>query len=259
MHTHPTLRLLRLLEVFLAGGLALAGVAVLVLPRPRPLGGLVLLALAAFTALMFELRLRGARRSIARVEAQLRAVAERDLEAPVSGPAVRASGGEDEVSMNPRLAGMLARRALRFEVEGRWAGRPVEIGTAVIFGRDFDFFVSHVRVSAGPRPSFRVSTRSTLGWFARLGTPRQETKTGDTAFDEAWVVDAAPALTTAVLDARTRAVLLELGRRVDFGVASVEAGERGAILRWPAEVDVAAAATLRDVLLDLDARLAAAA
>ncbi|MBK7398944.1 MAG: hypothetical protein IPJ34_22305 [Myxococcales bacterium] len=206
---------------------------------------------------MFEWRIRGFRRSVARHRG-VRRGGRKDFDAPAT-VAQRSEGAfEAEVAGNPSFAHLMAGRSARLYVKGTWKGRAIDLGTSVVPGRDFDLFVSHAFVETDrPLPSFRVMTRGTLTSLSRLGMATTPTETGDAAFDREWVVDADHAVATKVLDAPLAGPLLELQTRIGWmGVASIESIKSGLIVRWPAEVSASSAADLRDLAIQIADRLA---
>jgi hypothetical protein len=146
---------------------------------------------------------------------------------------------------------MMSRNAIRLFTRGPFKGRRLDIGTAVIPGRDFDVFVSHVLVEQAALPTpFRVMTKGTITRLARLGMKTSPTTTGDAAFDDKWVVDSDHALAISVLDDELRRSLIELADSAPWaGVASIEVTRTGLMLRWPEELTPGSAAYFRDVAL----------
>jgi hypothetical protein len=253
-----SLRVFRVLEVVIPGGFSLLGVLAAASPR-HPLGlAAGLWIFAAFAVLMFELRFWGHRRKVARVWRGLEEVGRRDLEG--GGPVVVRDGDDfvEELASNRALAGLMASRSHRLCIAGGWRGRRLEIGTAVVAGRDFDQLVSYVCVlDQSIRGNFRMMTRGALASFARLGTHRQPVQTGDAAFDGAWVVDSEEPLARAVLDPPMRAKLVGLQGQLGWmQIASVEATRFGLLVRWPGELSPDGAAYLRDLAVDVHQRLA---
>jgi len=255
---HKPLRYVRVLEVVIPGFFALIGVVLLASGKPA---GLVFVGFALLAVLAFEWRLRAHRRTLARVRGGLEEVGRRAFDAPVA-VADRAPGEHVErVAANKMFASMLARRSARMFLHGRWQGRDVELGTAVIAARDFDQLVSYACV-LDPRPlgSFRAMTRGAVSRVARIGMDKHPVATGDEAFDDAWVVDTDEATCRAVLDEGIRAKLVELRAQVPrLGVASIEATADGLVVRFPGELSAEWAANLRDLAFTLHDRLAARA
>jgi hypothetical protein len=255
------LRVFRVLELVIPGFFVLFGLLVFAAPHPQMGFALGLWGFAAFAVLMFELRFWGHRRTTARVRRGLGEVGQRDLE---GSSAVVERGSDDfieEIAANRALASLLAGRSTRLCVTGRWQGRDLEIGTAVVAARDFDQKISYVCVhDRALRGPFRVMTRGAATSFSRIGMEKSPVATGDTAFDDKWVVDANDALCRAVLDPPLRAQLLRLQQQLSWmQVASVEATRFGLVLRWPGELSPEGAAYLRDLALAVHGRLAAAA
>jgi len=254
-----SIRLFRVLEVVVCGFFAVMGLAALAAPRNGLVGCAVLLGIAAFALMCFELRFWGHRRNIARVQRGLAEVGRRDLEgaAPVQERGV--DDFVEELAANRAVAGIMARRSQRFCVSGMWRGRALEIGTAIVAGRDFDQMVSYVCVRDGAvRGAFRVMTRGALTSFSRMGMDRHPVATGDAAFDAKWVVDADDTLARTVLDPSMRARLVALqGELAWLQVASIEATRFGVVVRWPGELSPDGAAYLRDLAVEVHGRLAA--
>ncbi len=253
----PAFRYFRTLEIVIVGAIAVVGVVVLATPRHPIVGAMLAWGIALVVLAAFELRLRGHRRTLARVQSEVEAAAKRDLEG--AGAVVQRGAREalEEVAANPRLARMLGSRSSRVCVSGTWRGSEVVIGCAVVAGRDMDLMVSFARVPApDARGPFRLMTKGTVSSFARIGMSRHPTPSGDAVFDAKWVVDADPALCAAVLDDGLRARLMDLGGSVSgLHVASVEATPIGVVVRWPGELSGGLAATLRDLALEVRDRL----
>jgi hypothetical protein len=233
------LRQFRILEIIIPGFFALIGVVAIASPK-HPIGVPIgLWVFAAFAVLMFELRFA------------------RDFDAAVP---VRDRGADDfieEIASNPRYARLLASRSTRMCLPGTWRGRDIEIGTAVVAARDLDMLVSYVAVlDPSMKAPFRAMTKGATTTFARLGTKKHPVLTGDPFFDAGWVVDAAEEVAHAVLDAPVRATLLAMQKELAmFEVASIEVTRFGLVLRWPGELSPSAAARLRDLALEIYARV----
>lgn len=254
--SHP-LRIFRFLEIVIPATFALIGVAAFFAPRPSVGAGIGFLAFAAFAVLMFELRFWGHRRSVRRVRAELEQVGARDFDAPAE--VVQRPSGEmvEELASNPRFARMMARRSTRLAVSGKWRGREIEIGTAIVAGRDFDQMISYaLAVDGGVPGPFRVMSKGAITSIARLGMDTAPVTTGDATFDADWVVDADPSLATRVLDDTLRATLIDLRSRLSFmQVASIEATRHGVIVRWPGELTPESGGYLRDLATEVRSRL----
>lgn len=252
------LQRLRVLQIVVVGLLLAIGTTILLNPRANRGAAIFVYAFALFGLAMFEWRIRGFRRSVARVTEALAEVGRKDFDAPAVVEQRSEGAFEAEVAANPSFAHLMAGRSARLYVKGTWQGRRVDLGTSVVPGRDFDLFVSHAFVETDrPLPSFRVMTRGALTSLSRLGMATTPTETGDAAFDREWVVDADPAVATKVLDAPLRKTLLELQTRIGWmGVASIESIKSGLIVRWPAEVSASSAAYLRDLAMQIADRLA---
>jgi hypothetical protein len=256
-----SMRAFRVLEILIAGFFVFLGGVALVGPAHNVGFAAGLVAFAAFAVLMFELRFWGHRRNVARVQRELEDIGRRDLEGatPVHGRG--SSDLVEELASNPSFARYMAGRATRLCVTGKWRGRDLEIGTAIIPGRDFDSRLSYVCVFDGSvRGRFRVMTRGAITSFARALMPTQPIATGDEAFDAKWAADGDEATCRAVLDPEMRAQLLQLQQQLSWmQVASLEATRFGVIVRWPGELTSDGAAYLRDLVLALHQRLAGSA
>ncbi len=252
-----SLRYFRVLEIVICGVFGALGVVALVAGSVG--GGVALIGFALVAVCLFEWRLRSHRRTEARVRAGLEVIGKKDLEAP--GPVEDRDPQRaiaDAIS-NPMLASMMARRTSLLAVAGRWKGREVEIGTAILASRDFDQLTSFVCVvDPKLRRPFRALTRGAVAKLARMGNRGATVPTGDPKFDEEWLVEADEGLCRSVLDAPIRARLLELQATVGWmQMASVEVTGRGLVLRWPGEMNAEWASHLRDLTLQIHDRFAA--
>jgi hypothetical protein len=255
------LPIFRFLELAITGLFGVVGLLILVNPRHAYGVGFAFLGIAAITFALFELRFWGHRRNVARVARELAEVGRRDLEAATP---VRQRGTDDfveELASNASIAGMMARRSHRLCITGTWRGHQLELGTAIVAGRDFDQMISYVCVlDAAQRGPFRVMTRGALTSFARLGMDTHPVPTGDPDFDAKWVVDATEVLARSVLDPDLRADLVRLQAQLAWmQVASVEWTRLGLLIRWPGELSADGAAYLRDLALGVHRRLSAGA
>lgn len=233
------------------------GTAVLLNPRASPVAAVLIYAMVLVAAAGFHWRRGTLRASVERVKRELETVRLNDLEGATPVSEREGVAFEEELAANPAFAHMLASRAVRLYAKGTFEGQAVEIGTAVVTNRDFDTFVSHVLIEKqGLRAPFRCMTKGTLTSLARKGMSTSPTLTGDSAFDEAWVVDADADVARAALTDDVRAALLRLQSQLSWmTVASVEVTSHGLVLRWPGELSTSFAAHLRDLALKIAAGL----
>lgn len=222
-------RMLRVLEIGIVGFLLCVGVAVSL--SDRPIRSVFVFAFAALAFVMFELRFRGHRRTIARVRESVATIANKQLEGSTPVAVRDAHALEEEVGSSA-IARTMAHRATRFFSRGTLRGHAVDLGSAVIAGRDGDLVVSHVLVEEkGLRMPFRAMTR---GVVSKLVSHTSPVTTGDTRFDQGWVVDSTPDLATTVLDDGIRHALAAVPTKLGFMQSvSIEATTHGLMVRFP--------------------------
>jgi hypothetical protein len=236
-------RTLRVVELLVVG--VFVGIGVVVVARGGGAAALIPFLLAAIAVTMFELRLRGFRRSVASARASIAALAKTAFDAEAEMRELAADAHLELLASNPAFARSFARRAVRFDVEGTIAGERTELGTAVVPGRDFDVRISYARVD-GPQVSFRAMSRGPATSVSRLAMKTHPVKTGDAAFDHAWVVDGDERVCRAILDEEVRSALMRLHAQLGFAqVASVESTPTGVVVRRPGELGRAEAEEAR--------------
>jgi hypothetical protein len=204
----PAHRYFRILEVGVTGLFLAPGLALLAARAYGP--GLFLTGFAAVAVVAFEWRQGTHRRAIAEARRSIEAASASALEG--AGPVDQHEGElVEEISASRGLARYLASRSTRLFARGRWGSHDVEIGIAVVAGRDYDTLLSYVCVlDPAVRGPFRVMTRGALTSLVRRTLDRHPVATGDARFDEGWVVDADEALARRVLDQRVRDELVDL-------------------------------------------------
>lgn len=224
---------MRLIEALICGAIFTAATATLV--RGSNVGAIALYVLCGIAIVMFEARIRGFHRSVQHAREALEALARA---VGSSGVAEHDEATRPELlAANPALARTLARRGVRFFVTGALGGEPIEVGTAVVPGRDLDVRISYVVVEGPAQASFRAMSRGAATSLSRLAMRTHPVSTGDDTFDHAWIVDGDEASCRRVLDAELRASLMRLHDRLGWmQVASVEATPHGIVVRRPGEL-----------------------
>jgi hypothetical protein len=223
------MRTLRILEIGIASGLTCLGVAALFSDHPARC--ILLFGLAALVLVMFELRFRGHRRTIARVRDSVASIASKQLEQATPVAVRERHALEEEVGSSP-MARVMTHGATRFFSRGKLRGHSVDLGSAVIAGRDGDVVVSHVLVEeTGVRTPFRAMTK---GFGSKLVSHSSPVTTGDERFDHGWIVDGPRDLATAVLDDGLRQTLTGIPTTLGFmQTVSIEATSHGLMVRFP--------------------------
>ncbi|HVY48798.1 MAG TPA: hypothetical protein VHB21_23075 [Minicystis sp.] len=224
-----------------------------------------LVGLSLIGAIEFQVsRLRAARRA---VHATVAAVAERLFDTPA-----RVTDGYDgSALMGPFGAWSTSFDGANFTAaEGTSKGAKLLVAShpSVVGRQMFELYhvYSYVIVDVpGVWTTFMLTEQDgATKLFSKLGGGR-DVEVGDAAFDQAFIVDADPDVAARVLDPSIRERLMRLRGQVasvsqDWGAGrmSVGLGARGLGIRWPGELSVAFAEALRDLLLDMRARLLAA-
>lgn len=232
--------------------------------------GLVLsavpLLLAVVAVGVFELQIRGLKRSGQRIRESVEAIAAKLFDAPAE---VRPGYDLSVTAGRMAAAASSMETDVGFTADGTFGGARVSVASHVsTLGRqigELSHVYSHVVVDAhGLTTTFRLSREGAGSMLARATGLASDAKVGDAEFDATWSVDCDEALARAVLDESIRRRLMDLQGKVglvsqDFGVGtmSVILTSHGLALRWPGPIDVALATYVRDLLLDMRTRLLA--
>ncbi|HEY3816148.1 MAG TPA: hypothetical protein VGL81_03200 [Polyangiaceae bacterium] len=237
----------------------IAGPSVLILP--------IMLTFLLLPVVTIELQFRTMLRKGQRVRAAIDAIAARAFDRPAD---VR-PGYDLSVTMPASMAGFVSAidAGAAFTTSGQFRGANVSIASHVSrAGRQFgemSHVYSHVVVDVpGVSTRFYLARQGgVVKSLARAAGVIRDVKIGDDAFDAMWNVDADEPLAHAVLDdPGIRARLMELKSKValvsqDFGTAgmSVILTNHGLAVRWPGDFNVELAVYIRDLLLDMRARM----
>ncbi len=214
---------------------------------------------------ILELQIRSVRTKDQRVRGSIEQCARQVFDAPGTlRPEYDVS-----VTASPRVAAFTESFDGRggFTTDGVYKGVRVSVAShASIAGRqmgEFSHIYSYVCVDVlGATEPFFLTRQGAFGSVATAIGLVKDVQIGDSAFDGAWIIHADQALARDVLDESIRARLNELESKVSLvsinmaqGAMSVVLTRHGLAIRWPGEMSPELAMFMRDLLIDMRARI----